>query len=68
MSKSSLVLTKVATFLAGAGAGACFVILIYGSIQGEATPSGLLPAGIILAAGGAVLQHRLHRSRGDSGA
>ena len=50
MSKSSLILTKVATFLAGAGAGACFAILIYyGAIQGEATPSWLLPAGIVLA-------------------
>ena len=68
MSKSSLVLTKVATFLTGAGAGACFVILIYGAIQGEATPSGLLPAGIVLAVVGAALQYRLHKSRGDTGA
>ncbi len=69
MSKSSLVLTKVATFLAGAGAGACFAILIYyGAIKGEATPSGLLPAGIVLAVVGAALQYRLHKSRGDSGA
>ena len=68
MSKSSLVLTKVATFLAGAGAGACFAILIYGAIQDEATPSGLLPAGIVLAVVGAALQYRLHKSRGDSGA
>ena len=68
MSESALLLTKVATFLAGAGAGACFVILVYGSIQGEATPSGLLPAGIVLAAVGAALQHRLHKIRGDSGA
>lgn len=68
MSPSSLVLAKVATFLAGAGAGACFVILIYGSIQGEATPSWLLPAGIVLATVGAALQHRLHRSQSDPGA
>jgi len=68
MSKSSLVLTKVATFLAGAGAGACFAILIYGAITGEATPSGLLPAGIVLAVVGAALQYRLHKSRGGSGA
>lgn len=69
MSKSSLVLTKVATFLAGAGAGACFTILIYyGAIQGEATPSGLLPAGIVLAVVGAALQYRLHKRRGGSGA
>ena len=38
MSKSSLVLAKVVTFLAGAGAGACFAILIYGAVQGEDTP------------------------------
>ncbi len=68
MSKSSLVLTKVATFLAGAGAGACFVIVIYGAIQGEDTPSWLLPAGIVLAVVGAALQYRLHKSRGNSGA
>ena len=68
MSESSLVLTKVATFLAGAGAGACFAILIYGAILGEATPSGLLPAGIVLAVVGAALQHRLHKSRAGSGA
>lgn len=68
MPKSSLLLTEVATFLAGAGAGACFVILIYGATLGEATPSGLLPAGIVLAAIGAALQYRLHKSRGDSGA
>ena len=37
MSKSSLVLAKVVTFLAGAGAGACFAILIYGAVQGEDT-------------------------------
>jgi hypothetical protein len=68
MSKASPVLTKVATFLSGVGAGACFVILIYGAVQGEATPSGLLPAGIVLAVVGAALQYRLHKSRGDSGA
>lgn len=68
MSKASPFLTKVATFLSGAGAGACFVILIYGAIQGEETPSGLLPAGIVLAVIGAALQYRLHKSRGDSGA
>lgn len=68
MSKSGLVLTQVATFLAGACAGACFVILIHGAIQGEATPSGLLPAGIVLAVIGAALQYRLHKSRGDSSA
>ena len=68
MSKSSLVLTKVATFLAGAGAGACFAILIYGLVQGEDTPSWLLPAGIVLAVVGAALQYRLHKSRGDTGA
>ena len=68
MSKSSLVLTKVATFLAGAGAGACFAILIYGAVRGEDTPSWLLPAGIVLALVGAALQYRLHKSRADSGA
>ncbi len=68
MSTSSLALTNVATFLAGAGAGACFAILIYGAIQGEATPFWLLPAGIVLAVVGAALQYRLHKSRGDSGA
>ncbi len=68
MSKSSLVLTKVATFLTGAGAGACFAILIYGWIRGDSTPSWLLPAGIALAVVGAALQYRLHKGRGDSSA
>ncbi|MCY4059989.1 MAG: hypothetical protein OXG44_18550 [Gammaproteobacteria bacterium] len=68
MSISSLVLAKVATFLAGAGAGAWFAIVIYGAVQGGDTPSWILPAGIVLAVVGAVLQYRLHKSRGDSGA
>lgn len=66
MSTSSLLPSKVATFLAGAGAGACFAILIYGAVRGQDTPSWLLPAGIVLAVVGAALQYRLHRSRGDS--
>jgi hypothetical protein len=68
MSTSGLLLAKVATFLAGAGAGACFVIVIYGAVQGEDTPSWLLPAGIAMAVVGAALQYRLHRSQGNSGA
>ena len=68
MSQSSLVLSKVAIFLAGAGAGACFVIVIYGAVQGEDTPSWLLLAGIVLAVVGAALQYRLHKGRGNSGA
>ena len=66
MSKSSLVLSKVVTFLAGAGTGACFAILIYGAVQGQDTPSWLLPAGIVLAVVGAALQKRLHKIRGDT--
>lgn len=66
MSTSGLLLAKVATFLAGAGA--CFAIVIYGAVQGEDTPSWLLPAGIALAVVGAALQYRLHRSQGNSGA
>lgn len=68
MSKTSLILSKVATFLAGAGAGACLAIVIYGAVRGESTPPWLLPAGIVLALVGGALQFRLHRSRGDSGA
>ena len=69
MSTSSLLPSKVTTCLASAGAGACFGILIFGWIWDEYTPSWHIPAGFfVLAVVGAVLQYRLNRGRGDSGA
>ena len=43
MSKTSLLLSKVATFLAGAGAGACLAIVIDGAIRGESPRLGFFP-------------------------
>ena len=69
MTKASLLPSKVATFLVGAGAGACFTILIFGWIRDGYAPSWHIPAGFfVLAVVGAALQYRLHKSLGDSGA